>query len=132
MTREQEIRTLQSLKGNTYFAQYFGEEDIDTMCENIKNDHPIEIGVHRLEMADDAEQSEKRAIEAEKEKKLVSDRLDELINDIIYKLKNIDDAEMLLTPIIGFNEYIARKLKYGKELTECETELLIEMLTSKK
>ncbi len=42
MTREQEIKILQSLKGDTYFAQYFSEKDIDQMCDNIKNDFAIE------------------------------------------------------------------------------------------
>ncbi len=44
MTREQEIKTLQSLKGDTYFAQYFSEADIDRMCENINCDFAIELG----------------------------------------------------------------------------------------
>ena len=43
MTKQEEIEVLQSLKGDTYFAQKFGA-DIDTMCENIKNDFAIECG----------------------------------------------------------------------------------------
>ena len=34
MTKEKEIQILQSLKGDTYFAQMFGD-DIDRMCENL-------------------------------------------------------------------------------------------------
>ena len=45
MTREQEINVIQSLKGDTYFAQLFGEEQIDAMCQNIQNDYPIECGL---------------------------------------------------------------------------------------
>lgn len=41
MTRQEEINVLQSLKGDTYFAQKFGA-DIDQMCVNIKNDFAIE------------------------------------------------------------------------------------------
>ena len=44
MEKKQEIEILQSLKGDTYFAEYFGGLDIDIMCANIKNDHPIELG----------------------------------------------------------------------------------------
>lgn len=42
MTKEQEISVLQSLKGDTYFADFFGASDIDQMCENIKHDFKIE------------------------------------------------------------------------------------------
>lgn len=44
MTKQEEIKTLQSLKGDTYFNQYFKDSDIDTMCENIRNDFAIESG----------------------------------------------------------------------------------------
>lgn len=43
-TKQDEIDILQSLKGDTYFSQYFKDEDIDQMCENIRNDFPIECG----------------------------------------------------------------------------------------
>ena len=48
MTREEEIKTLQSLKGNTYFGQVFDNDTIDQMCANIKNDFGIECGVELL------------------------------------------------------------------------------------
>lgn len=47
MTKEKEIALLQELKGDTYFAQFFGS-DIDTMCENIRRDYPIEFGTNIL------------------------------------------------------------------------------------
>ena len=47
MKKQDEIQILQSLKGHgrgdTYFGQFFKDEDIDKMCENIKNDYPIEM-----------------------------------------------------------------------------------------
>ena len=43
MTRQDEIEVLQSLKGDTYFSQFFGQ-DIDQMCQNISNDFCIELG----------------------------------------------------------------------------------------
>ena len=43
MDKKQEIEILQSLKGDTYFAQFFGGLDIDIMCQNIRNDFPIEL-----------------------------------------------------------------------------------------
>lgn len=44
MDKETEIKTLQSLKGDTYFSQFFGDRDIDQMCQNISNDFAIEGG----------------------------------------------------------------------------------------
>jgi len=44
MDKQSEIKTLQSLKGDTYFNQYFNDSDIDLMCENIRNDFAIEGG----------------------------------------------------------------------------------------
>ena len=43
MDKQTEIKTLQSLKGDTYFNQFFNNHDIDQMCENIKNDFGIEM-----------------------------------------------------------------------------------------
>lgn len=43
MDKKQEIAVLQSLVGDTYFNQFFSKHDIDQMCENIKNDFPIEM-----------------------------------------------------------------------------------------
>lgn len=42
MDKKQEINILQSLKSDTYFADFFGSHDIDQMCENIKNDFGLE------------------------------------------------------------------------------------------
>ena len=42
MDKKQEIEILKSLKGDTYFADFFGNHDIEQMCENIKNDFAIE------------------------------------------------------------------------------------------
>ena len=44
MDKATEIKTLQSLKGNTYFNQFFSDEDIEKMCLNIQNDLAIELG----------------------------------------------------------------------------------------
>ena len=41
MEKQTEIKTLQSLKGDTYFADTFSASTIDKMCENITNDFPI-------------------------------------------------------------------------------------------
>lgn len=43
MDKQQEIKILQSLKGDTYFNQFFTSLDIDQMCQNITNDLAIEL-----------------------------------------------------------------------------------------
>lgn len=42
MDKSKEIEILQSLKGDTYFQDFFGTHDIDQMCENIRNDFSLE------------------------------------------------------------------------------------------
>ena len=34
MDKKSEIATLQSLKGDTYFGEFFDNKDIDQMCQN--------------------------------------------------------------------------------------------------
>lgn len=58
MNRADEIKALQSLKGDTYFAQLFSASQIDAMCENIKHDFPIETGIDIFE---NSEASKERA-----------------------------------------------------------------------
>lgn len=70
MTKEKEIQILQSLKGDTYFAQMFGD-DIDRMCENISMDIAIECGckfntkaeVLQKELKEQKEQAKQEALD---------------------------------------------------------------------
>ena len=55
MTKQEEIDILQSLKGDTYFAQFFGSKDIDQMCQNINNDFAIEGGCSFIQKAETLE-----------------------------------------------------------------------------
>ena len=62
MDKQKEIAALRSLaEGDTYFRQFF-KGDIEQMCENIKNDFPIEFGCHFIERA------------AQLEKQLIADK----------------------------------------------------------
>lgn len=51
MEKVKEIELLQSLKGDTYFAQLFGNQQIDAMCQNIRNDYPIEYGLKLFQVS---------------------------------------------------------------------------------
>lgn len=56
MDKKQEIEILQSLKYDTYFADFFGSHDIDQMCENIKNDFGLEYNCQFYQKASIFEQ----------------------------------------------------------------------------
>lgn len=49
MEKQKEIEALRSLKGDTYFGEYFSSDDIEQMCKNITNDFPIEMDCHFAE-----------------------------------------------------------------------------------
>lgn len=69
MKRAEEIQILQSLKGDTYFADFFGEHDIDQMCENIKNDFGLELGCNFYQKAEIYQKQVKDAEKKAKEQK---------------------------------------------------------------
>ncbi len=69
MDKKQEIEILQSLKGDTYFADFFGSHDIDQMCHNIANDFGIEYCCRFYQKASVFEQHVKEAKEKAQEDK---------------------------------------------------------------
>ena len=74
MYKQDEIKILRSLQGDTYFNQFFKNSDIEQMCENIKNDFPIEFGCEFNEKARDLEHqlNEARVEAVEKEEDMVA------------------------------------------------------------
>lgn len=67
MDKKQEINILQSLKSDTYFADFFGSHDIDQMCENIKNDFGLEYCCQFYQKASIFEQQVQEAKKKAKE-----------------------------------------------------------------
>lgn len=67
MDKKQEIDILQSLKSDTYFADFFGSHDIDQMCENIKNDFGLEYCCQFYQKASIFEQQVQEAKKKAKE-----------------------------------------------------------------
>lgn len=131
MTREEEIKTLQSLKGDTYFGQVFDNDTIDKMCMNIKNDFGIECGVELLEKANRVEKSEsdKRRLQHENnDLQDVKDKLVRVIFEGIYSNAGCDYMEKQLELIIGKKDVIVYKLKYGIGLNDKEREFVIDKL----
>lgn len=131
MTREEEIKTLQSLKGNTYFGQVFDNDTIDQMCENIKNDFGIECGVELLEKSkrvETAESDKRRLQHVNNDLQDVKDKLMHLIFECLYANAACHYTEKQLELIIGKKDVIVYKLKYNVGLDDKEREFVIDKL----
>lgn len=122
MTKLEEIKILQSLKGDTIFAQEFGQ-DIDKMCENIKNDYPIELGC-LFAAKSEALQEQLKAQQAASKDRLLS-----FAHDIIYNMDDCDDELYdTVKGYIGIDEIIKFKHSQKMELNEKEIDYLVKKL----
>ena len=126
MEKVKEIELLQSLKGDTYFAQLFGDEQIDAMCENIRNDFPIERGLNLFE----------GSLVVQENAKLKS-RIAELrqINESVAKFLLVkareygdDTFEDLAEHLIGYKKRLAMKLSLVLPLDEDDRDTLAKLL----
>ena len=121
MDKKQEIKILQSLKGDTYFADFFGSHDIDQMCENIKNDFGLEYCCQFYQKASIFEkqvEEEKRKVVEVKET-FVRGLIEDFEGDIpmpIYK-RLIDSVGVLFI--------INHKRDKGYPLNDCEIDWLV-------
>lgn len=138
MDKQSEIKVLQSLKGDTYFNQFFSKDEIDAMCENIRNDFGIEYGIEKLEAV-------RRLADKEKDYELTSKRLEESMEQSDKLTKEMDDLARYIADkghllhshelrskaieMMGDeSEYIKYTLKKGYELWDEDKELLIKLL----
>lgn len=126
MKKEQEIEILQSLKGDTYFAQLFGDAEIDAMCENIRNDFPIECGIALFQGSQVAKENAtlkgKLAARWEAEEaavKVILRKADEHLDDVLEEA-----AERL----VGRKKCLRLKLSEGMDLSEDDREELMRYL----
>lgn len=124
MTKQEEIKILQSLKGDTYFSQYFGSVDIDTMCENIKNDFHIELNCSFNKKAEILEKELVTQRESSK-KKLLS-----FANNIITSMYRNEGADIykVVENCIGIDAIIKFKFSQKIELNDEEIEYLVSKL----
>lgn len=123
MTKQEEIKILQSLKGDTYFAQTFGE-DIDKMCENISMDFAIEGGCKFAEKAAVLE----KALNAYKEQAKAQMLL--FACGIVEALSNnnIEGAMAYAEKQVGIEEIIKFKHSNSIILSEREINYLVGKL----
>lgn len=125
MTKQEEIDILQSLKGDTYFAQFFGSKDIDQMCQNINNDFAIEGGCGFYQKAEALEQ-----INADLKKEIQQKIYDlgmELIKDL-DKGFDEDTIYQLVKGEVGVDAIIKFKRKNDLKLTDKEIDYLVSKL----
>lgn len=125
MTKQEEIDILQSLKGDTYFAQFFGSKDIDQMCQNINNDFVNEGG---CEFSQKAEALERINADLKKEiQQKIYDLGMELIKDL-DKGFDKDAIYQLVKGEVGVDAIIKFKRKNDLELTDKEIDYLVSKL----
>lgn len=125
MTKQEEIDILQSLKGDTYFAQFFGSKDIDQMCQNINNDFAIEGGCGFYQKAEALER-----INADLKKEIqqkIHDLGMELIKDL-DKGFDEDTIYQLVKGEVGVDAIIKFKRKNDLKLTDKEIDYLVSKL----
>lgn len=122
MTRKEEIKVLQSLKGDTYFAQKFGQ-DVDQMCQNISNDFPIELGC-QFNAKEESLQEQLKAQQA-----AANDIFMSFAHDIILAMSGCDDEiYQTVKGYIGIDEIIKFKHSQGIDLNDDEITYLVNKL----
>lgn len=134
MDKQTEIKTLQSLKGDTYFNQFFNNNDIDQMCDNIKNDIAIECYCQfnqkvvelqkQIEEMKKAHELEMKAM-AESHKEEMESFGKALITE---NESYVDDIYQTLENKFGKNFIINTKHEAKMELSDDEEDYLIELM----
>lgn len=125
MTKQEEIDILQSLKGDTYFAQFFGSKDIDQMCQNISNDFAIEGGCgfsHKAEALERINEDLKKEFHQK-----IHDLGMELIK-ILDKGFDEDAIYQLVEGEVGIDAIIKFKRKNDLSLTDKEIDYMVSKL----
>ena len=126
MEKVKEIELLQSLKGDTYFAQFFDDQQIDAMCENIRNDYPIEFGLNIFEGSSVAKEN------TELKKRLAGylEREEAVAKGILIKAnEHLDDSlEDLAEHLIGHKKCLVIKVHSALPLTEEDRDTLAKLL----
>ena len=127
MEKVKEIELLQSLKGDTYFAQLFGDQQIDAMCENIRNDHPIELGLSLFEGSSVARENAKLKDQVARFQKIAETVAKTLLIKAGEYSDNVLDNQA--ERLIGYKKCLAIKLYSAIPLSEEDRNILARLLT---
>lgn len=134
MTKTEEIKVLQSLKGDTYFAQVFPNKVIDQMCENIKMDFALDNGIAifehssaaqswRTKCAHSTELIDSLYSENESLKRTNNELLEMLVISSLQAGFSYDSKEYKhVVSLVGQKYIIIAKIKHGYALTDKEKE----------
>ena len=126
MEKVKEIELLQSLKGDTYFAQLFGDKQIDAMCENIKNDYPIELGLNLFEGSSVAKEN------AELKKRLTRHAKweESAAEGILLKANEHSDGPLIdiAERLVGSKKVLAIKLRLALPISGKDRDTLVKLL----
>lgn len=122
MTRADEIKALQSLKGDTYFAHLFGDSQIDAMCENIKNDFPIEMGIALFDASDVAKENGRLKFRLEQATTVAVEAAGKLLS------KGDDALDDIAESLVGTKNCLRLKLHNAYRLTESDREELLRII----
>ena len=126
MEKVKEIELLQSLKGDTYFAQLFDDKQIDAMCENIKNDYPIELGLNLFESSPIAKEN------AELKKRLTrcTEKVETAAKGLLTKASEYSDESLedLAEQLVGYKKCLTIKLRLALPLSEEDRSTLVKLL----
>ena len=136
MTKIEEIKVLQSLKGDTYFAQVFPNKVIDQMCDNIKMDFALDNGIETFEYSSAAQMYKGKVRElrqnigelmSENEalRKINKDLLELLVLSALKAGFKYDSNEYKsIVALAGVRYIILAKIKHGYALTDKEKEYI--------
>lgn len=140
MTKTEEIKVLQSLKGDTYFAQVFPNNVIDQMCENIKMDFALDNGIEIFEYSSAVKMYKGKVRElrqnigelmSENEaiRKMNNELLEMLVISSLSAGWSYDSKEYKhVASLVGLKYIILAKIKHGYALTDKEKEYLTNNL----
>lgn len=132
MDKQTEIKTLQSLKGDTYFNQVFNNHDIDQMYENIKNDFGIEMDCQFFQKIAALEKqiADMKAAHDAEIKKINAAHKAEMENFgkalITENEMYVDNIYQTLEEKFGKQFIINTKHEANQELSDVEIDFLIE------
>ena len=135
MDKAKEIQILKSLKGDTYFNQFFTDKDIDQMCQNITNDFAIEGGcdfytqTYNLQaMLKQERQEKEKAIQ--KCSEAAQAHLEEFARSIITAAGESIDAKVYdrIEEECGIAFIIKTKRQNGIALSDSEIDYLVSKI----